>query len=319
MPSLNLNTPARGDRRWLKYFSIQDRAGLSEEQLHRLFVISHNWACEICDRITAPMPVEEVFDWCVNNIVFADTEVTGPFNPVGREFLRDIINDADDPDCKEQSVCCATGVGKTLAIMARVIWKIVHRPPRGLHIMPTTKGPAGSENYVSSRLIPCLIATRATRDLMPDIQQRLFMNSKKVRFNGAHFDFIGSNSSSQLKSNRCSHVDVDEIDELKGRLGNEAGARALIGERTEGVRDSQIFQSSTPSVETGQMWRCLMRSDFRRRFLPCPHCNSEARHRHLLQEKQLVRTTQPLRDRALAILKKYKCEKQIDQVMAAMN
>ena len=231
---------------------------------------------EVAHRFCAPLPSQEPFDWCVDNVVFADTEVTGPFNPVGREFLRDIINDIDDTENREHTVICATGTGKTTSVMCRHHWTIVHNPRRAIMVMPATKGAGGSETYVTSRFIPSLEATRATRELMPDGQRRLFMNSKKVRINGSHFDFVGGGSPSAVASNRCSLIEIDELDKLKDKLGNEAGTKKLVDERTEGVKDYTVFQSTTPTVETAQGWKSLLRSDFRRRFLPCPHCNPTA-------------------------------------------
>ena len=256
---------------------------------HRATVRATDWNfyVEQCQRFAAPIPTEEPTDWAVANVIFADTEVSGPFRIAGREYLRDIINDADDHETREKTFIAATGIGKTLGIMARHIWTIVHHPRRALMVMPATKGEGGSETYVTSRFIPALKATAATRDLMPDGQERLYMNSKKVRLNGCHFGFVGGNSPTQVASNRCSLIDIDEIDKMKGRLGNEAGTKQLVGERTEGVTDYQIFQSTTPTIEDGQGWKCLLRSDFRRRFLPCPRCNSEARHRALLASHSL--------------------------------
>ena len=246
-----------------------------------------NKAIEIAHRTLAPLPSQEPFDWCVEHVVFADTEVTGPFNPVGRELLRDPINDIDDTENREHSLICATGSGKTLAVMCRHHWTIVHNPRRAIMVMPATKGAGGSETYVTSRFIPSLEASRATRDLMPGGQKRLFMNSKKVRLNGSHFDFVGGGSPSAVASNRCSLVEIDELDKLKDSLGNEAGTKKLVDERTEGVKDYTVFQSTTPTIETAQGWKCLLRSDFRRRFLPCPHCNSEYRHRELLANNSI--------------------------------
>lgn len=238
---------------------------------------------DIHERMFAPLPTDSPSDWAVKNIVFADQEVNGPLNLEGRQYLRAWIDDAEDTDFREKTYICATSVGKTLAIMSRHVYIIVHHPRRGLMVMPATKGEGGSETYVNSRFIPCLEATKATRDLMPDGQRRLFMNSKKVRINGCHFGFVGANSPAQVASNRCSIIDMDEIDKFKGRLGNEAGTKQLVGERTEGVKDYIISQSTTPTIESGQGWQCLLRSDFRLRFLPCPHCNSEYRNRELLE------------------------------------
>lgn len=256
---------------------------------HRAAVRAADWnfAIMILRRQFAALPTQQPFDWCVDNVIFADTEVTGRFNPTGREFLREIINDIDDTENREHTLICSAGVGKTLAVMCRHVWTIVHHPRRAMMSMPATKNAGGSETYVTSRFIPCLEATAATRDLMPAGQRRLFMNSKKVRLNGSHFDFVGGKSASAVASNRCSLIDVDELDKQPAAIGNEAGLKKLIEKRTEGVKDYTIFQNTTPTIETATGWRLLLRSDFRRRFLPCPHCNPEYRGRDLLQNNSL--------------------------------
>ncbi len=252
--------------------------------------VDWNFYIQLCHRYCAPVSSQEPFDWCVDNVIFADTEVTGPFNPIGREFLRDIINDIDDTENREHTLICSAGVGKTLAVICRHVWTIVHNPRRGMMSMPSTKNAGGSETYVTSRFIPCLAATAATRDLMDATDRHAAvhgkpsrnLNSKKVRINGSHIDFVGGKSASAVASNRCSLIDVDELDKQPAAIGNEAGLKKLIAKRTEGVRDYTVFQNTTPTIETGTGWKCLLRSDFRRRFLPCPHCNSEYRHRELL-------------------------------------
>jgi len=234
---------------------------------------SRRFAAQIINRFAADLPSQSPFDWCVENLELNDSDTKGRFNPEGRRYLEDIINDNDAIEVRQQTVINGTGTGKTLSNIAGITWKIKHRPCRGLMVMPATKGEGGSESFASTRLIPALKATVAIARLFPDGQERLYMNSKKVRINGAHFGFVGANSTGQLGSNRCGDVRLDEADKYKAQLGNEAGTDSLAKERTEGVEDYQIFRNTTPTVETGIGWRKLMQSDLRRRFLPCPHCN----------------------------------------------
>lgn len=243
----------------------------------RLIRQSQEFAETLWARFTAPLPTQQPFDWCVENLILDDPEVKGPFDPAGREYLRDPINDNNDDDVREQTLITGTGVGKTLTNIAGIAWKSVHHPCRGLMVMPSTKGEGGSETFATSRLIPAIEATPATAALLPAGQRRYYLNSKRIRLNGAHFGFVGANSSSQIASNRCGDIRMDEADKYKGRLGDEAGTASLVKERIEGVLDYQIFLNTTPTVETRLGWKSLLRSDFRRRFLPCPHCNSEVR------------------------------------------
>lgn len=248
---------------------------------------SRQVACDIINRFAASLPTERPFDWCIRELILNDADTKGAFNPDGRRYLEDIINDNDAIDVRQQTVINGTGTGKTLSNIAGIAWKIKHKPCRGLMVMPATKGEGGSESFAATRLIPALKATDCLRELFPAGQERLYLNSKKVRLNGAHFGFVGANSTGQLGSNRCGDVRLDEADKYKGQLGNEAGTDSLAKERTEGVEDYQVFRNTTPTVETGIGWRKLMQSDFRRRFLPCPHCNSAVRGK-----KDEVRTEQ---------------------------
>jgi hypothetical protein len=93
-------------------------------------------------------------------------------------------------------------------------------------------------------------------------------------------DWTGSNSVSSLASNPCGVVIQDEVDKFnttrkRDSEGNvvEADACSLADERT---KDSQgipkRFKASTPTIASGTIWVELMKSDLRRRFVPCPHC-----------------------------------------------
>jgi hypothetical protein len=264
--------------------SATENLNLGKMAHRKVRAADFNFALDVAHRTLAPLPSQQPFDWCVENVIFDDSEVKGPFNPTGRHYLEDILNDTNADDCTEQYVIMATGSAKTLALMGRHLWNLVHKPCRSLMVMPATKGEGGSETYVTSRFIPAIKATRATAALMPDSQERLFMNSKKIRLNGSHYGYVGANSKSQIASNRCGNIDMDEMDKYPGTLGSEAGTKSLVMERVEGVLDYKVFGNTTPTVETGTGWKSLLRSDFRRRFLPCPRCNRDYRHRALLQK-----------------------------------
>ena len=89
----------------------------------RLIRQSQEFAETLWARFTAPLPTQQPFDWCVENLILDDPEVKGPFDPAGREYLRDPINDNNDDDVREQTLITGTGVGKTLTNIAGIAWK----------------------------------------------------------------------------------------------------------------------------------------------------------------------------------------------------
>lgn len=230
-----------------------------------------NFGLELARRLFAPMPTRLPSDWIEANVVFNEPEVKGPFEFSARNYLRQLLDDNNDSSVSEQTAVFGTGMGKTITYMAAIAWKIVHRQQRGLWVMPATNGANGVRNFNNSRLIPMLKATEATAKFIAEAG-RFAVNGLHIRLNGMVVDFAGANSPGQLTGNRCGDVRLDEVDKFKTKLGQEAGANYIARTRTDGVIGAQIFQSSTPTVDTGPIWQALGNSNLNRRFIPCPHC-----------------------------------------------
>lgn len=234
--------------------------------------VAHNFAITLMERFSAAPPSQRVSDWVAENIVFNEPEVRGPFDFTGRQYLRQPLDDNNDTSIERQGMCFATGLGKTIVYMAGVGYKIVHRPQRGLWVMPATNGANGVRNFNNSRLRPMLEASPAIARHIPRGADRFRISGLHLRLNGMVIDFAGANSPGQLTGNRCGEVRLDEVDKFKKKLGDEAGATYIAETRTDGVIGRQMFQSSTPTIDTGPIWTSLLSSNLNRRFVPCPHC-----------------------------------------------
>lgn len=221
----------------------------------------------------APPPSEEPDEWAEREFVFDEEQVKGKCTFTGRNYLRKPIRDNNNPNVRKQSMVMGRGCGKTITYIIGISWKIKYVPTRGMMVMPGKKGEGGSENFVSTRLTPDIKATRCMAELIPEGQERFTINKQHVRLNGSHFGFSGSNSAGQVVGNRLSDIRLDELEKFRFTLGNEAGTSKLIEGSTEGVAEWQMFQTSTPSIDTGLIWQSLAKSDFELYFLPCPHCN----------------------------------------------
>ncbi len=233
------------------------------------------FAIELLRRLFAPMPSQRPCRWIAEHVVFNEPEVKGPFDLTGRKYLEQPLDDNNDSSVSEQTLVFGTGLGKTITYMAGVAWKIVHRPQRGLWVMPATNGANGVRNFNNSRLRPMLEATAATAKHIPTGANRHQVSGLHVRLNGMVIDFAGANSPGQLTGNRCGDVRLDEVDKFKAKLGQEAGANYIARTRTDGVIGSQIFQSSSPTIDTGLIWTALLNSNLNRRFIPCPKCGRQ--------------------------------------------
>jgi len=235
----------------------------------------------------APRPTESPSVWAEKNFVFNEEQIKGRFVFTGREYLRRWIDDNNNENVREQTTVSGTGCGKTISYTVGVSWKIKFKPCRGICVYPSAKGEGSSANYVSTRLMPDILATPVMAALIPQKGRRDYhINKQFVRLNGSHFGFVGGNSAGQVAGNRCADVRIDETDKLPQQIKNEAGTGALVKNRTEGVTDWQFFDTSTPTVERGVIWKRLQRSNLHLRFLPCPHCNG-GRHAEIESGREL--------------------------------
>jgi len=233
-------------------------------------------ARELLELFTRPLPSGQPFDWAVAELVLDTPIIKGqPFNATGREYLRDPINDINADDCREQTCCWGTGNAKTLKNLVQATWAMEHAPFSGLFILPSKEGPGGGRQFNNGSLIPTIERTRCFADKIPTGADRHNFSGLHLQFAGNNVDLAGANSPTQLGAKRCQFVWLDEQDKYKAKLGREEGADYLAGERTKQVPNAKIIRGSTPTKEDFGIWPHLMRSDLRRRFLPCPLCNSD--------------------------------------------
>lgn len=252
------------------------RADLDAGMLERDFDLAH----EFVDRLTAPLPTKRPHQWAVENIVFDEPEIKGPFDLTGRQYMIEIIDTIDDDTVRKLTNCHGTGNGKTTMFMVMFGWAAANEPFRGLWVMPTKEGEGGVRQFNNKRLIPMLKASACFRDKLPTGNERHKVSGLSLEFAGNVLGFVGSNSPSQVGANRCRLVFKDETDKFKSFLTRdpitgehkEAGANYLADERTKQVPRSKKMGSSTPTTEAGIIWKDLMSSDLRRRFLSCPLC-----------------------------------------------
>lgn len=204
------------------------------------------------------------------------------FSFTGREYLRDLIDQIEDPDLLFQTFCAGTGIGKTLRDYGIILYELFHNPFSGLYVMPALTG-SGSAAEISHELADTMESSPVFAGRLPQSKsaRKESLTRFKIEFGGNHLAFVGGQSTSKLGGKRCRLVFIGEQDKTKDKLGAEEGADYLAGERTKGMANSKIFRGSSPSMEGRAIWKALMGngdnsgSDCRRRFLPCPHCNSQ--------------------------------------------
>jgi phage terminase large subunit GpA-like protein len=285
------------------------------------------YARDLLDRLTRPLPSQHVTDWALENVRFDEPKFKGPFTTHTRHYLeeplnlwrRDLSNDITDLIC-----CWATRSAKTRIPMAGMAYRIALDPVRCLWTKPMKHGAGGSRNDAITKFIPMLKASPGLEQAVQRCDKNS-LNGNQQRINGSIVDWEGTGSAKQLSGNPDDVVVQDECDGYVLKGNTEAHPSILADERTKDASNPLRYKSCSPTVEAGVIWQWLMRSDLRRRFVPCPRCNPAAEPRgphasRVSPRRPAEASKQPLpvlsESQTLEILKRHHCA---DQLTAAMQ
>lgn len=207
----------------------------------------------------------------------------GNFSLHGREYLREPLDNYGIDEIHDQIICMGTRCGKTTVLYAGTALRILEKARRVLYVKPTTQGTAGARGDAKTRFIPMCMASPELRRLIPTGALRHnFTTAQQMFLNGSIVDWTGSNSVANLASNSMEDVNQDEVDKFNTTKrrdddGNEVEADAsdLADERTGEFKNPKRVKASTPTLPNGRIWTELLKTDLRRRFVPCPLCGRD--------------------------------------------
>ncbi len=229
----------------------------------------HNHIVRLMQGFFADRPNQTVADWCVQNVQFDEPNNHGPFSLAGREYAREILDAFADPKVTDLVPVCGSQVGKTAIVMGGSAWTIRHDPTRIFWVMPTRDTARG---FSRTRWMPMIRKSPQLEELIPTGQRRHDFASLQQDIGGSHIDFVWSNSPSALASVPARVVVLDEVDKFNEGGNGEADAVNLADQRTKGQSMPKRIKTSTPTIPEGLIWQEFLKTDQRRRFVPCPHC-----------------------------------------------
>ena len=242
-----------------------------------------NYAGKLIERFCAPRPTIPASVWAVENLVLNEPKIKGPFTLRGRKYAEEWVDSAGPLPANLKGgtdfiLCAGTGTAKTISMIARLCYRMANDPMRALVVKPTSGGPAGAKSFSKTRLQKAIKATKCLRDKIPTGLSRHDFSTNQMQINGSIIDLTGSNSVGQLAENRCDHVEQDEVDKYPPQTETsiEAGPMVLADERTKSVAEARRFKQSTPTLDKMGIWEEFKKTDQRRYFVPCPHCNKQA-------------------------------------------
>ena len=152
------------------------------------------------------------------------------------------------------------------------IGAIIHRWPAPiLMVLPTVDI---AKKVSKQRIAPMITASDALRSRVRDARTRDSGNTVQVKeFPGGVLMLTGANSGAGLRSMPIKYLFLDEIDKFPGDVDGEGDPVALAEKRTATFTRRKILLTSTPTIKGfSRIERELLKTDFRRYFVPCPEC-----------------------------------------------
>jgi len=217
----------------------------------------------------APAVKMKVSDWADSYRVLSarTSAVSGQWKTELTPYLKEIMDSFNNPLVEEITIMASTQVGKTESIFNMLGYVIDQDPGPALLVYPKEDN---AKSVSSNRIKPMI-------EESPQLKKHLSKSSDDFSTLEYNLDFMdvyfsGANSPADLSSKPIRYLFMDEVDKFPRFSGKEADPIKLATERTRTYWNRKIIKVSTPTTETGYIYREYQKSDQLKFYLPCPHC-----------------------------------------------
>lgn len=216
-----------------------------------------------------------IADWADEHRVLAQAASAEPgrWRTDRTPYLREIMENLSPYSPIERVVFMAGAqVGKTESGNNWIGYVIDHSPGPMLMVQPTVDV---AKRVSKQRIAPMIASTPALAARVSEARSRDSGNTLQVKeFEGGVLIITGANSGSGLRSMPIRFLFMDEVDEYPGDVDGQGDPVALAEKRTSTFSRRKILLTSTPTIKgLSRIEREFLRSDQRRYFVPCPHCD----------------------------------------------
>ena len=187
------------------------------------------------------------------------------------EYQRGFMDAVNDPMVERIVVIWAAQTGKSAGLI-NVIGYFAHQDPSPmLMLQPTLEM---SESFSKDRIAPMIRDTPVLTPLFGDPRTRDSGNTLlHKQFPGGYIALAGANSPASLASRPVRIVLCDEVDRYPVSAGTEGDPVKLAAARTRTFWNRKLIETSTPTVKgASRIEADYEKSDQRRYFVRCPHC-----------------------------------------------
>lgn len=181
-------------------------------------------------------------------------------------YLREIQDFISNSSANELVLCKGSQLGGTEAVLNMVGWQISEEPSPIMIVYPTEDL---ARSVIKNRL--SVLNSLSLPELFDFDNSEI---TEQQYLNGAVLYLAWASSASALSSRPCKCVFFDEVDKYPPMARGDANPIALGKERTKTFSfQAKIVTLSTPTVETGHVWRAYQYCEQKKHYYcPCPHC-----------------------------------------------
>ncbi|WP_082036417.1 phage terminase large subunit family protein [Bacillus sp. B-jedd] len=192
--------------------------------------------------------------------------IPGRWNNSITPYLVEIMNEFNNVETEEITFVKPTQVGGTEALQNMLGYVIMQDPSPVMIVYPTD---TLAESISENRLQPMLMNSKGLKGKF----RKLESSRLELQCDGMYISLNGANSPSSLASKPIRFLFLDEVDKYPGASKKEADPIKLAKERTKTFSNKKIFQTSTPTLKTGHIWKAKENADVVKHYkVPCPHC-----------------------------------------------
>ncbi|KAB2918533.1 MAG: phage terminase large subunit family protein [Hyphomicrobiaceae bacterium] len=224
----------------------------------------------------APEPTLTVSQWADAHRVLSQKAASepGPWQTARTPYLREIM-DALSTSSPARRIAFMKGaqIGATEAGNNWIGYVIHHAPGPMLSVSPTMDL---ARRNSRQRIAPLIEESPALRGLVKESRARDSGNTVFSKdFPGGVLVLTGANSAVGLRSMPARYLFLDEVDAYPGDVDGEGEPVALAEARTRTFQRRKVFIVSTPTIAgRSRIEREFLKSDQRRFFVPCAHCDA---------------------------------------------